>query len=127
MLTMPKERTPSVNLEFNQPLIRSDRREHERIVSHAPLIIAPFGIRHYREYRSMTFNHNKNGMCFETAAPFKPGCILCIRLSSSQDDQMYHGDRKFLRTFTLAEVRWCREYRDDFSFSTYYRIGIRYC
>ena len=125
METIPKERIPPLDIESNQPIIRTDRRGHDRITSHNPLIIAPFGRRLYHEYHSMTFNHSKNGMCLETAEPFNPGRVLCIRLRNSVDDRVYHdGNGKYLRTFTLAEVKWCHECRDDFS--TYYRIGVRY-
>jgi len=110
--------------EINQSRNTADQRKDKRIISHAPIIIAPFSTRFHREYASMTFNHSINGMCLEAAEPFKPGYVLFIRLGNAPVDQVYHGNWKHLRTSTLAEVKWCREFRDNFN--TYYRIGVKY-
>jgi hypothetical protein len=72
----------------------------------------------------MTFNHSRSGMCMEASEPCRPGSTLCIRLGNAKVDEVYHINRKFLRTTTLAEVRWCREHHDKFG--TYYRIGVKY-
>ena len=108
----------------DRPGIQVEQREDERIRSHAPLIVAPFSTKFHREYASMSFNHSRGGMCLEAAEPFKPGAVLYIRLGNAAVDQVYEGNRDHLRTTTLAEVKWSREYRDEFS--TYYRIGVKY-
>ena len=104
--------------------IQADQRKDKRIRSHAPLIIAPFSTKFHREYASMTFNHSRGGLCLEAAEPFKSGSVLYIRLGNAPADQVYQSNQEHLRTTTLAEVKWSREYRDKFS--TYYRIGVKY-
>ena len=110
--------------KIDQPGIQTDQREDKRIRSHAPLIIAPFSTKFHREYASMTFNHSRGGLCLEAAEPFKSGSVLYIRLGNAPADQVYQSNQEHLRTTTLAEVKWSREYRDKFS--TYYRIGVKY-
>ncbi len=121
-LLQKKERPPAE--EFTRQEIPEERREDERLASHAPLIISLFSSRLYREYCSMSFNHNRDGMCLEAPEPFKPGTVLYIRLDKTPADQIYQGQRQHLRTNTLGEVKWCEEFQDEFS--TYYRIGIKY-
>ena len=116
--------------KIKQPGIEVDQRKDERIRSHAPLVVALFSTKFRREYASMSFNHSKGGMCLEVPEPFNPGSVLYIRLSNAPEDQVYQvyqgnqGNRDHLRTTTLAEVKWIREYQDNFS--TYYRIGVKY-
>ena len=124
LLTIQQKNKLQPDEKIDQPGIQVDQREDERIRSHAPLIVAPFSTKFHREYASMTFNHSKGGMCLEAAEPFKPGSVLYIRLGNVPADQVYHGNQDHLRTTTLAEVKWSREYRDKFS--TYYRIGVKY-
>ena len=124
MLAIERKNKLRPDDEINQSRIAADQRKDERIISHTPIIIAPFSTRFHREYASMTFNHSRNGMCLEAAEPFKPGYVLYIRLGNAPVDQVYHVSREHLRTSTLAEVKWCREFRDKFS--TYYRIGVKY-
>jgi hypothetical protein len=121
---MQQTNKPSPVEEFDQPKIQADKREDERVTSHAPLIVTLFSIRFHHEYASMTFNHSKGGMCLEVAEPFRPGSVLFIRLNNAPVDQIYHGNREHLRTSTLAEVKWSRECRDKFS--TYYQLGVKY-
>lgn len=105
-------------------LIRQDQRRELRITSHAPLIFTRFSLRFQREHASMTFNHSKDGMCMEASEPCRPGSVLFIRLGAAEIDDVYHANRRHLRTTALAEVKWCREHSDKFG--TYYRIGVRY-
>ena len=124
MLINRENNKPPPVEKFYQTGIQADQRENVRIRSHAPLSFARFSTKFHREYASMTFNHSKSGMCFEAPEPFKPGSVLFIRLNNAPDDQLYQDNREHLRTSTLAEVKWCREFRDNFS--TYYRLGVKY-
>jgi hypothetical protein len=114
---------PSVE-KLSQPEYQIDKRQDERISSHAPLIVSLFSTRFRHEYASMTFNHSKKGICLELAEPFNPGTVLFIRMNNDPDKQIYLDRQEHLRTSTLGEVKWCREYRDKFS--SYYRIGVIY-
>jgi hypothetical protein len=124
MLMAQRNNKRRTDNKFKPPPTRSDQREDARIVSRVPVVIAPFSTRFYREYASMTFNHSKAGMCLEAAEQLKPGSVLYIRLAKSTPDEIYHSDRKNLRISTLAEVKWCREFKDKFG--TYYLVGVKY-
>jgi hypothetical protein len=124
VLTTQQTNKPSPVEEFDQPKIQADKRKDERITSHATLIVSLFSTRFHHEYASMTFNHSKGGMCLEAAEPFRPRSVLFIRFNNATDNQIYHEKWKYLRTSTLAEVKWSRECRDKFS--TYYRLGVKY-
>jgi hypothetical protein len=123
LMTRQSNKPPPVK-KVDRPQFQVEKRQDERISSHAPLIVSLFSTRFHREYASMTFNHSKEGMCFELTEPFIPGTVLFIRLNNDPDDQVYHNNREHLRTSTLGEVRWRREYSDKFS--TYYRLGVKY-
>jgi len=110
--------------KIDPPQIRTDQRQDERIRSHAPLVVSLFSTKFRREYASMSFDHSQGGMCLEAPEPFSAGAVLYIRLGTAAVDQVYQGNWDHLRTTTLAEVKWSRAYRDNFS--TYYRIGVKY-
>jgi hypothetical protein len=124
MLTTQLKSLPQADETLDQPRKRPDQRQEERINSHAPLVFTRFSTRFHREHASMTFNHSRSGMCMEASEPCRPGSVLYIRLSNAKIDEVYHADRKYLRTTSLAEVKWCREHPDKFG--TYYRIGVKY-
>jgi hypothetical protein len=124
MLSMQQKRPPPPEKNFEQLRMPQDQRREERITSHAPLIFTRFSIRFHREHASMTFNHSRGGMCMEASEPCSLGSVLFIRLGNAKIDEIYHINRKYLRTTTLAEVRWCSEHQDKFG--TYYRIGVKY-
>jgi hypothetical protein len=124
MLRIHQKMPPPAEENFDQLRMPQDQRREERITSHAPLIFTRFSIRFHRELASMTFNHSRGGMCMEASEPCSPGSVLFIRLGNAKVDEIYHANRKYLRTTTLAEVKWCREHRDKFG--TCYRIGVKY-
>ena len=124
MSTLQQTNKPPPVEEFNPLKVQAGKRQDERIKSHAPLIVARFSTKFHREYASMTFNHSRGGMCLEAPEPFKPGSVLFVRLNNAPEDQLYQDNRQHLRTTTLAEVKWCREFRDKYS--TYYRLGVKY-
>ena len=110
--------------ESNRPLIQDDQRDAERFQSQLPLIFARFGTGFHRDFASMTFNHSSGGMCLEAAEPFKPGSAIFIRLVDAPGDQTRPANWTHLRNSTLAEVKWCQEFRDKLG--THYRIGVKY-
>lgn len=121
---MQQKRPPPADEKVDFPWMQQDKRQDKRFTSHAPLIFTPFGTRFNREYVSMTFNHSRSGMCMEASEPCRPGSVLYIRLGNAPLDEGYQVNQKYLRTTTLAEVKWCREHHDKFG--TYYRIGVKY-
>lgn len=113
---------PTAKHKWNEA--REDNREDERFMSHAPIIFSLFGTKFHREYVSKTLNHSKGGMCLETAEALKPGTALYIRGGNTLANQCYDANWNYLRTSTLAEVRWCRELADKFG--RYYCVGVKY-
>ena len=101
-------------------LARFDKRSDERIASNAPIIFSFFSTRFWHEYPSITRNHSKRGMCFESTHPITPGTNLFIRV----DKQPYLDSDVRLRNSTLAEVKWCRQLLDEHR--TAYTVGARY-
>ena len=101
-------------------LARADKRSDERIASNAPIIFSSFSTRFWHEYPSITRNHSKSGMCFESIHPITPGTNLFIRV----DKQPNLDSNVRLRNSTLAEVKWCRGLPDEYQ--TGYCVGARY-
>jgi hypothetical protein len=102
----------------------ADQRADERFISNCPIIFSFFSSRFWHEYTSMTRNHSKDGMCFESSHPLTPGTNLFIRIdkNSNSDSEINQGIS--LRTSTLAVVKWCRELSD--AQRTCYCVGVRY-
>jgi hypothetical protein len=101
-----------------------DKREDERFASHVPIIFSRFGSGFHREFGARTFNHSKNGLCFDTAEEIKPGTTLWIRRKITRTDEGGEENRIHLRVSSLGEVRWCRELVDKFG--SYYIVGVKY-
>ena len=101
-------------------LARADKRSDERIASNASIIFSLFSTRFWKEYQSMTLNHSKSGMCFESSHPLTPGTNLFIRVAQQSNSD----PSAWLRNSTLAEVKWCRELSDGKA--TGYCVGARY-
>jgi len=99
---------------------RTDKRADERIVSNAPIIFSFFSTRFWQEYPSITRNHSKGGMCFESTHPITPGTNLFIRV----DNQPNLDSNVRLRNSTLANVKWCRKFPDKNRIGYY--VGARY-
>ena len=101
-------------------LVQTDKRSDKRIASNAPIIFSLFSTHFWKEYPSMTRNHSKSGMCFESVQPLMPGAPLFIRVDKQPDSS---SDVK-LRNSTIAEVKWCRKLSNEQA--TGYCVGARY-
>jgi len=99
---------------------RTEKRTDKRIASNAPIIFSLFSTRFWREFSSITRNHSKGGMCFESTEPMMPGANLFIRA----DKQSNLDSNVRLRSTTLAEVKWCQKLSDEHTNS--YSIGAKY-
>ena len=105
-------------------LARKDKREDERFVSNAPIIFSFFSTRFWHEYPSVTRNHSKDGMCFESSHPLTPGIDLFIRVGKHPNLDSDVDEAERLRSSTLAKVKWCRELSDEHRSG--YSVGVRY-
>jgi hypothetical protein len=102
----------------------ADQRADARFASKLPIIFSFFSTRFWHEYTSITRNHSKDGMCFESNRPLAPGTNLFIRLDKQPNLDSDISESEWLRNSTLAEVRWCRELPNEPE--TGYYIGVRY-
>jgi hypothetical protein len=103
---------------------KADQRADARFVSNLPIIFSFFSTRFWHEYASMTRNHSKDGMCFESSRLLTPGTNLFIRIDRNPNLDMDINPGAALRTSTLAVVKWCRELSDENG--TGYCVGVRY-
>jgi hypothetical protein len=103
---------------------RKDERVDERFISNAPIAFSFFSTRFWHEYRSTTLNHSKDGMCFGSNHPLTPGINLFIRIDKHPDIDSNADKNSWLRSSTLATVKWCRESSD--AQRNAYCIGVRY-
>jgi hypothetical protein len=58
-------------------LAHKDQRANERVPSNAPIVFSFFRTRFWHEYPSMTRNHSRDGMCFESSRPLAPPVPTC--------------------------------------------------
>jgi hypothetical protein len=102
-----------------------EKRADDRFTSCAEINFAYSSAQYFIEHRSMTFNHSRGGMCFESPHALEPGVNLHIRTRQNPGEDSGAGSWELLRTSTLAEVRWCEKTMDEYG--TYYCVGVRYC
>jgi hypothetical protein len=66
----------------------------------------------------------QGGLSFRSNRALRPGQTICLLVRTGEEET---GTRcraaERLKSFALAEVRWCREGRGD---EQGYRIGVRY-
>jgi hypothetical protein len=101
-----------------------EKRADERFTSCVEINFSYFSSRHFAEHSSMTFNHSRGGMCFESTHALEPGVNLYIRAGQNPGEDSGAGNWELLRASTLAEVRWCEKTIDEYG--TYYCVGVRY-
>lgn len=103
---------------------QQNKRTHKRFDSNAPIHFSFFSSRLWHEYSTLTCNHIKNGMCFESSQRMAPGTSLFIRLDKDCNLDLASDRNICLRDTTLARVKWCREL--NAYDGTRYSIGVRY-
>jgi hypothetical protein len=105
-------------------LAQEDKRADERFASRSTIIFSLFSTRFWHEYPSVTCNHSKDGMCFETNHPLTPGADLFIRTAYPPNLDSDVDQALGLRNSTLARVKWCRQLPDEER--TSYWVGVKY-
>jgi hypothetical protein len=86
-----------------------DTRRSNRVASTALLTYFPFTSRKKRSIVVHVLNCSPDGLCFRSPCRLRAGQTICLRSPSAKG----HGhpgrpDGGILRSFALAEVRWCR-------------------
>jgi len=100
-----------------------DNRRARRIEDTAVLAYVPFTSRKVRSTVVRVLNCSRDGLCFQSPCSLKSGQTICIRIQPAGRTVRQERARAFLKSFALAEVRWCQAGGDA---TLGYRIGVRY-
>ncbi len=100
----------------------ADKRACERR-SHTALIeFSYFNKEQY--YEAQTLNHCAGGLRFKSGVFLKPGATVYISVKKFHPNGPCSGDCRGLRSVTLAEVKWCKEFLNETE--PFYEIGAKY-
>ncbi|MGB8333826.1 MAG: hypothetical protein WCE56_04985 [Desulfobacterales bacterium] len=100
---------------------RSDRRYE----TNAAMTYFCFSSKKTPAFAATAYNCSERGLCFQTLRPLKPGQYVCIRTGPAPKEFILGGRKvAMMKSFSLAEVRWCRE--SDSPKIAGYRVGIKY-
>ena len=75
-------------------------------------------------YEAQTLNHCAGGMRFKSEVFLQPGATVYIRVKKFHPNGACSGDCRGLRSVTLAEVKWCKEFINETEL--FYEIGAKY-
>ena len=101
-----------------------DKRRAPRLETRASLSYFPFSSRKIPSRAARILNCSRGGISFLANRSFKPGQTICLQTQiSPQGSLAAHQAGALLRSFTLAEVRWCVKVAGS---RERYRIGVCY-
>ena len=87
-----------------------DNRRSRRVASSARLTCFPFTSRKKRATVVHVLNCSPHGLCFWSPDRLIAGQTICLHSPSTQGrSRPGNPDGGLLRSFVLAEVRWCRK------------------
>ena len=102
----------------------NDNRRAPRLETRASLIYFPFSSRKVPSRTARILNCSPGGISFLASRSLKPGQTVCLHTPSAMDARSSaHRAGAILKSFALAEVRWCVKAGGD---REGYRIGVRY-
>jgi hypothetical protein len=89
------------------------------------LVYFPFTSKKAPSHKATAYNCSERGLCFHSPFALKPGQCICIRKGPAEGDRIADENAEaLLKSFSLAEVRWCR--KDESANITGYEIGVKY-
>ena len=103
-------------------LTASERRVEDRFQCDATITWSLFHKKAYFSGWVVNFSHS--GISFETTHALNPGVIIFLRVKKRTPRGAVSQDHEWLRSFSLAQVKWCRDLTDDFDHR--YEVGLRY-
>jgi len=102
----------------------NDKRRAPRHETRASLIYFPFSSRKVSSRAAHVLDCSPGGISFLASRSLKPGQTICLHTPSTPDpDPSAHRAGAMLKSFSLAEVRWCVKAGGG---REGYRIGVRY-
>ena len=106
----------------DKKLGHENRRRAERYRSDARIKWSYFNKNRF--YDAKISNFSQDGIYFETPHKIKPGTTILIRLETLTSNNMKSAETVFLRTVSLADVKWCSEASIDTANN--YGVGVRH-
>jgi hypothetical protein len=100
----------------------SERRVEDRFQCDATITWSLFHKNSYFYGWVVNFSHHR--IYLETTRDLKPGVIVFLRVKRRTPQGAVSQDEQWLKSFSLAQVKWCRELTDDFH--QRYEVGLRY-
>ena len=100
----------------------TDKRTWERRSYAAPITFSYFNKVHC--YEAQTVNYCAGGLRFKSEVFLHPGATIYIRVKNNHSNGACRCDCRGLRSVTLAEVKWCKEFIDETE--PFYEVGARY-
>jgi hypothetical protein len=102
----------------------NDKRRAPRLETRASLIYFPFSSRKVPSRAARVLDCSPGGISFLASRALKPGQTICLHTPSAPAaSARTHRVGGMLKSFALAEVRWCVKAGGD---PEGYRIGVRY-
>jgi len=103
----------------------NEKRHAPRLETRASLIYFPFSSRKVPSRAASVLDCSPGGISFLASRSLKPGQTICLHTPSTPEERSpaRHAAGAMLKSFCLAEVRWCVKAGGD---GEGYRIGVRY-
>jgi hypothetical protein len=101
-----------------------DNRSDRRFRTEAPLHFFHFTSDSAPSLPADALNCSKDGMCFRSNYPLLTGQYICVRREPAAGRDRIVDNQAFIRSVSLAEVRWCRGTVQEGQVC--YDIGVRY-
>jgi hypothetical protein len=99
----------------------AEKRIYERYRHTIPIEFSYFNKRQF--FENYAFNNSLGGMNFKSGFFVQPGSTVLIRVKQFHPNNTCTGACNGLRTFTLAEVKWCENVKD--ANDSYYKVGVK--
>ncbi len=105
-----------------EALATEKRRMEERYDCEAKIKWSYFNGRRF--YNAKILNFSRNGIYFETPHEIKAKATLFIRVEKILSKDMRSDESSFLRTVSLADVKWCNKSSKDGVSN--FKVGLRH-
>lgn len=103
-------------------LTASERRVEDRFRCDATITWSLFHKKAYFSGWVVNFSHS--GIYFETTCALDLGVIIFLRVKKRTPRGAGSQDDEWLKSFSLAQVKWCSDLAGDFD--PRYGVGLRY-
>ena len=99
-----------------------NKRAYKRFRYCVPVVVSYFNKNHL--VNAQVLNHGSGGICFKSSTLLQSGATVYIRVKKFQPNGPSNDDCQGLRSVTLAEIKWCKEFFNETE--TLYEMGAKY-